>query len=216
MIKVGIVDDDALVRSGIRTVLNNAPDVRVVGEANNGVGAVELVRQHDPHVLMMDIRMPVVDGLVATEQIRRLSPGTLVILLTATASYRQVRRGVRAGVAGFLLKDGNPHELIAAVRAAAAGQAVVSPAVTRVLLDRVATIEIEPLDRARALVDRLTPREREVLTLVGKGFGNMQIARRLFVSEGAVKAHVSNLLTKLSCENRVQAAILAYQATLTA
>jgi DNA-binding NarL/FixJ family response regulator len=215
MITVGVVDDELLVRSGLRSVLEHAKDVQVVGEAGNGAGAVELARQHQPRVIMMDIRMPVVDGVVATERIHKVAPSTAVILLTATATEDQVRRGIRAGVAGFLLKNGNPQELLAAVRAAAIGEAVVSPAVTRRLLDRIAALEEEPLDEARALVEGLTKREKEVLALLAQGLGNQQIGRRLYVSEGAIKAHISKVLTKMNCDNRVQAAIIAFRARLT-
>jgi DNA-binding NarL/FixJ family response regulator len=214
MITVAIVDDEALVRGGIRSVLEHVDDIKVVAESGNGAGAIELVRMHRPRVLVMDIRMPGMDGLTATDHIHRLAPDTAVILLTATATEAQIHHGLRAGAAGFLLKEGNPRDLIAAVRAVAAGDAVLSPAVTRRVLDRVVEIDLEPLDRARALVGTLTSREQQVLGLVAKGMGNMQIARRLYLSEGAIKAHVSRLLTKLSCDNRVQAAIVAHDARL--
>jgi DNA-binding NarL/FixJ family response regulator len=187
----------------------------VIAESGNGAGAIELVRVHRPRVLVMDIRMPGVDGLSATEHIHPLAPGTAVILLTATATEAEIHRGLRAGAAGFLLKEGNPRDLIDAVRAVATGEAVLSPAVTRRVLDRVVEIDLEPLDRARTLVGTLTTRERQVLGLVATGLGNMQIARRLYLSEGAIKAHVSRLLSKLSCDNRVQAAIVAHDARLT-
>ncbi|MBP2326672.1 DNA-binding NarL/FixJ family response regulator [Kibdelosporangium banguiense] len=214
MITVGIVDDEALVRGGIRGVLEHVTDIQVIGEAGNGATAVELVRAHRPNVLVMDIRMPGVDGLSATEHIRRLAPATAVVLLTAMATENQIHRGLRAGAAGFLLKEGDPRDLVTAIRAVAAGEAVLSPAVTRRVLDRVVEIDLEPLDRARALVGTLTSREREVLGLVAAGLGNLQIARRLYLSEGAIKAHVSRLLAKLSCDNRVQAAIVAHDARL--
>ncbi|MFI9385527.1 response regulator [Kutzneria sp. NPDC052558] len=213
-ITVGVVDSEALVRGGIRRVLEQAPDVRVVAEAASGSGAVELVRKHHPRVLLMDVRMPGLDGLAATEQVRGLSPGTAVVLLTSAADDSHIRRALRAGATGFLLKDGSPRELVAAVRAVAAGEAMLSPAITRRVLERIVDIDPEPIERARDLVGHLTGREREVLGLLAQGMGNLQIARKLYLSEGAVKAHVSRLLTKLSCDNRVQAAILAHNARL--
>jgi len=213
-ITVGVVDSEALVRGGIRRVLEQAPDVRVVAEAASGSGAVELVRKHHPRVLLMDVRMPGLDGFAATEQVRGLSPGTAVVLLTSVADDGHIRRALRAGATGFLLKDGSPRELVAAVRAVAAGEAMLSPAITRRVLDRIVDIDPEPVERARSLVGHLTGREREVLGLLAQGMGNLQIARKLYLSEGAVKAHVSRLLTKLSCDNRVQAAILAHNARL--
>jgi DNA-binding NarL/FixJ family response regulator len=216
MITVGIADDEPLVRGGIRGVLEQAPDIKVVAEAGNGAGAIELVRRHRPQVLLVDIKMPGVDGVGVTEAMRDVAPGTSVVLLTAWASDAHIQRAVRAGAAGILLKTGNPRELVAAVRTVAAGDAMLSPSITRRVLDRMVDIDFEPLERARAIVDSLTAREKEVLELVAQGMGNMQIARRLYVSEGAVKAHVSRLLTKMSCTNRVQAAILAHTARLAA
>jgi DNA-binding NarL/FixJ family response regulator len=213
-ITVGVVDSEALVRGGIRRVLEQAPDVRVVAEAASGAGAVELVRKHLPRVLLMDVSMPGLDGLAATEQVRALSAGTAVVLLTSVADDGHIRRAVRAGATGFLLKDGSPRELVTAVRAVAAGEAMLSPAITRRVLDRIVDIDPEPVERARTLVNHLTGREREVLGLLAQGMGNLQIARKLYLSEGAVKANVSRLLTKLSCDNRVQAAILAHNARL--
>jgi DNA-binding NarL/FixJ family response regulator len=213
-ITVGVVDSEALVRGGIRRVLEQAPDVRVVAEAASGPGAVELVRQHHPGVLLMDVRMPGLDGCAATEQVRTLAPGTAVVLLTSVADDSCIRRALRAGATGFLLKDGSPRELVTAVRAVAAGEAMLSPAITRRVLERIVDIDPEPVERARSLVGHLTGREREVLGLLAQGMGNLQIARKLYLSEGAVKAHVSRLLTKLSCDNRVQAAILAHNARL--
>ncbi|GGU83038.1 response regulator [Lentzea flava] len=214
MITVCVVDDEVLVRSGIRSILEQTGDAKVVGEASNGVDAVEMARLHKPDVVMMDITMPVMDGITAARRIHQIAPTTSVVLLTTSPTDNQVRQGIRAGVAGILLKNGDPHELMTAVRAAAAGHAVVSPAVTRLLLKRIELIEREPLDEARSLVNRLSKREQEVLWLVAKGFCNLQIGRKLYVSEGAVKAHISKILMKMNCDNRVQAAIVAYQAQL--
>jgi len=159
-ITVGVVDSEALVRGGIRRVLEQAPDVRVVAEAASGSGAVELVRKHHPRVLLMDVRMPGLDGLAATEQVRGLSSGTAVVLLTSVADDGHIRRALRAGATGFLLKDGSPRELVAAVRAVAAGEAMLSPAITRRVLERIIDIDPEPVERARSLVGHLTGRER--------------------------------------------------------
>jgi len=216
MITVGIADDEPLVRGGIRGVLEQAADIKVVAEAGNGAGAIELVRRHRPRILLVDIKMPGMDGVAVAEAVHGSAPTTAVVLLTAWASDAHIQRALRAGAAGILLKTGNPRDLAAAVRAAAAGEAMLSPSITRRLLDRIVDVDFEPLELARNLVNGLTAREKEVLELVAKGMGNGQIARRLFVSEGAVKAHVSRLLTKLSCTNRVQAAIIAHTARLAA
>jgi DNA-binding NarL/FixJ family response regulator len=216
MITVGIADDEPLVRGGIRGLLEQAGDITVVAEAGNGGGAIELVRRHRPRVLLVDVTMPGVDGIAVAEEVRRTVPATSVVVLTARASDTHLSRALHAGASGILLKGGNPREVVAAVRAVAAGDAMLSPSITRRLLDRMAGVDLEPVEQARTLVGRLTAREKEVLGLVAKGMGNVQIARRLYVSEGAVKAHVSRLLTKLSCDNRVQAAILAHSARLAA
>jgi DNA-binding NarL/FixJ family response regulator len=207
-ITVGVADSEALVRGGIRRVLEQTADVRVVAEAANGPAAVELAREHRPRVLLMDVLMPDLDGPAAAEQVRALSPATAVVLLTAVADDSCIGRALRSGATGFLLKDGSPRELVAA------GEAMLSPAITRRVLERIVDLDPEPMERARSLVGHLTGREREVLGLLAQGLGNLQIARRLHLSEGAVKAHVSRLLTKLSCDNRVQAAILAHNARL--
>jgi DNA-binding NarL/FixJ family response regulator len=214
MITAAVVDDEVLVRGGIRSVLERDGDVTVVGESGDGAGAIELVRRHRPRVVLMDVHMPGMDGLTAAEHLRRLAPETAIVLVATTATGAQIQRAVRAGVSGFMLKNGNPRELADAVRAAARGEAMLSPVVTRLILDRVAAVDVDALDRARSLVATLTDREREVLDRLSRGLGNLQIARLLYLSEGAIKAHVSNLLRKLSCENRVQAAILAHDARL--
>lgn len=213
-ITVGVVEDEALLRCGIRGVLERTRDIRVVAEAGTGDGAVTLVRRHRPRILLMAVGASWADGLAAVETIRSISPATAIILLAPTATDTYVQRALRAGAAGFLLKDGSPAELVTAVRATAAGGAMLSPALTRRLVDRFASIDLEPVERARVMVARLTAREREVLDLVAKGLGNLEIARQLYLSEGAVKAHVSRLLTKLCCHNRVQAAIVAHSAKL--
>lgn len=214
MITVGVVEDESLLRCGIRGALERTRDIRVVAEA--GAGPVTLVRRHRPRILLMAVGASAADGLAAVETVRSIAPATATILLAPSATDTYVQRALRAGAAGFLLKDGSPAELVTAVRATAAGGAVLSPSLTRRLVDRFASIDLEPVERARVLVGRLSVREREVLDLVANGLGNREIARQLYLSEGAVKAHISRLLTKLCCHNRVQAAIIAHSAKLLA
>ena len=214
MIRIGIVDDEAPVRAGLREILQSADDLIVVGEASGGSQAVDLARRHRPDVLLMDVRMPDVDGLTATELVRSETPSTAVVVLTTFALDEYVHRALRAGAAGFLLKDTDPRDLIAAVRAVAGGDAILSPGITRVLLDHYVDTTSPRAARARRLVDELTDREAEVLVHVGSGQSNTEIARELHVSEGTVKAHVSKLLLKLGCDNRVQVAIVAHEAGL--
>ncbi|AHH95666.1 response regulator transcription factor [Kutzneria viridogrisea] len=214
MITVGIVDDEALVRYGLRGILQTAPDLTVLGEAADGGGAVLLAEQHRPDVLLMDVQMPGVDGLSATESVLRASPGTAVLILTTFALGEYVYRAVRSGAAGFLVKDTAPADLLAAIRVVASGEAILSPRVTRLLFTRFGEIGAGKADRARELLSALSGRELEVLALVGQGNSNAEIAAALNVTESTVKAHVSRLMAKLSCANRVQAAMLARDAGL--
>jgi DNA-binding NarL/FixJ family response regulator len=214
VIRVLLVDDEALIRMGIRLVLGASGDIEIVGEGGDGHEAVELVRKHQPDVLLLDIRMPKLDGLTAAAEITKLGLGTQVVMLTTFGEEEHVARALRAGAAGFLLKDTPPIELAQGVRAAAQGQAILSPQVTRQLIDRYVGPEDNRADEAKRRLEVLTDREREVLVLVGGGASNAEIAQALFMGEGTVKTHVSRILTKLDCSNRVQAAILAHDARL--
>ena len=214
MIRVLLADDEALIRTGIRLVLETADDIDIVAEAANGSEAVELVRSHQIDVALLDIRMPKLDGLAAAEQIGRLVPNTRVVMLTTFGEDEYVARALRAGAAGFLVKDTPPDGLIHAVRVAASGEAILSPKITRHLIDRYVGPEDSRGDAARRRLEVLTDRERDVLILISDGSSNAEIAKGLLLSEGTAKAHVSRILTKLGCTNRVQAAILAHDAGL--
>ncbi len=212
-VRVLLVDDDALVRAGLRLILSSADDIHVVGESDDGAGAVEAVRRHRPDVVLMDIRMPQMDGIAATAALRRLDPAPQVIVLTTFQADEQVVAALRAGASGFLVKDTPPAEIIHAVRLVAAGDAIVSPSVTRTLLAHFGNTEASQRHQAAAQrLAVLTEREREVATAVGLGASNAEIAATLFMSEATVKAHVSRLLTKLDVSNRVQIAILVHDA----
>ena len=213
MIKVLIADDEPLVRAGIRTVLESAADITVVGEAADGREAVEAVLASRPDVALLDIKMPVLDGLTATGEIRRHVPGVRIVMLTSFGTQPNAQRAIQEGTAGFVLKSCAPDELISAVRAAHAGHAYLSPQVTRFVLDM-----IPPPDAARgeaaARLAALSPREFQVLSLLATGLSNASIARRLGMTEASTKTYVSRILAKLSCANRVQAALLARDAGL--
>ena len=215
MIRVLLVDDEELVRFGLRTVLEAAGDVTVVGEAGNGADGVAAAEELRPDVVLMDIRMPVMDGLTATEQILALPDPPQVAVLTTFHVDEYVYAALAAGAAGFLLKDTPPRQIAAAVRAVADGTASLSPAVTTTLIESYVERKAVPR-RVEALrkVEGLSDREREVLVLLGSGESNAELARRLFVSEATVKTYVSRLLTKLDIANRTQAAILAHEAGL--
>ncbi len=214
MIRVLIVDDDALVRAGLSMILAGTEDVRVVGEAADGAEVAAAVSACTPDVVLMDIRMPGVDGLSATESLRQSGAGApSIIILTTFEAGDDVVRALRAGAAGFLLKDTPPPEIVRAIRLVAAGEAMLSPTVTRNLIAHVADDGAGGrASRARELLDRLTDREREVAVAIGQGKSNAEIAAELFMSVATVKAHVSRLLQKLDLDNRVQIALLAHDA----
>ena len=215
MISVLLVDDEALVRTGLRMILETADDVTVIGEAEDGRAAIDAVGRDRPDVVLMDIRMPKLDGLAATAAIRARPQPPAVVVLTTFDSDDEVFRALEAGATGFLLKDTPPAELLRAVRLAAAGDSMLSPTVTRRVITRF-TAE-DRTNRRRDALDRLrdlTEREREVLVEIGRGHANADIAKLLFMSEATVKTHVSHLFEKLSVTNRVQLAIAAFRAGL--
>jgi DNA-binding NarL/FixJ family response regulator len=212
-IRVLLVDDDALVRAGLRLILSSADDIEVVAEVDDGAHAVTAVHEHRPDVVLMDLRMAHVDGIVATELVRQLDDPPQVIVLTTFQADEQVLRALRAGAGGFLVKDTPPAEIINAIRLVASGDAIISPSVTRTLLTHLGDTGAS---RRRAEASRrlasLTEREREVAHAVGSGAANAEIARSLFMSEATVKAHVSRLFSKLGVTNRVQIAIVVHDA----
>jgi DNA-binding NarL/FixJ family response regulator len=210
-----IVDDDALVRAGLVMMLGGAPDLTVVGEAGDGSEVLPLVERHRPDVVLMDIRMPGMDGLAATELLRSRPAAPEVIVLTTFDADEHVLRALRAGAAGFLLKDTPPEQIVAAVLQVAAGQPVLSPAVTRRLIDRVADSEHD-LRRiaAEERLAALNPRERDVAIAVGEGKSNAEISATLYLSVPTIKTHVSSILSKLDLNNRVQIALLVHDAGL--
>ena len=212
-IKVLLVDDDALVRAGLRLILSSAEDLEVVDEVDDGARAVAAVKKHRPDVVLMDLRMAEMDGIRATTAVRGLTASPRVIVLTTFQADDQVLSALRAGASGFLVKDTPPADIINAVRVVASGDAIISPSVTRTLL---AHFEDSPaVERRRAAAQRLaglTERERAVATAIGAGASNAEVAAELFMSEATVKAHVSRLLAKLGLTNRVQIAILVHDA----
>jgi DNA-binding NarL/FixJ family response regulator len=214
-VRVLIVDDDALVRAGLTMILSSADDVTVVGEAADGSEVPAAVAAHRPDVVLMDIRMPRVDGLTATEALRRRASAPEIIVLTTFDADEFVLRALRAGASGFLLKDTPPVEILHAVRRVAHGEAMLSPAVTRRLIAHVAAPGANGgRQAAQTALDQLSEREREVALLLGQGRSNAEIATALFMSVATVKAHVSRLLVKLELNNRVQVALLVHDAGL--
>ena len=211
-IRVLVVDDQPLIRAGFHKMVEARPDLEVVGEAADGAEAVAQARRLGPDVVLMDVRMPVMDGLEATRQLA--GPGvanpTKVLILTTFDLDEYVYEALRAGASGFLLKDAPPEELAAAIRVIAAGEALLAPSVTRRLIQRFADQPAPKTVDAKSL-GRLTDRETEVLRLVARGLSNAQIAAELVVSETTVKSHVAHLLMKLGLHDRVQAVVLAYE-----
>jgi DNA-binding NarL/FixJ family response regulator len=216
MINVLIADDEPMVRQGVRAVLTTTPDISVIAEAADGHQAVELTQRHRPTVAILDIRMPHVDGLRAAAEIRRTVPTTGVVMLTTFGQDDYILRALSDGAAGFLIKSGEPEELIAGVRAVADGAAYLSPKVAARVVAHLASggagARAERRADARRRIETLTPRERQVLAVLGAGLTNGQIARRLHVVEGTVKAHVSSILTRLAVDNRAAAAVVAHEA----
>ncbi|WP_280438034.1 response regulator transcription factor [Nocardia carnea] len=212
-ITVLVVDDQELMRVGLKMVLGAHPDLEVVGEAENGATAITRAAELKPDIVLMDVRMPVVDGVTATGRILEAGHGTRVLVMTTFDLDEHALGALRAGASGFLLKDTPPEDLISAIRSVAAGDAVVSPKVTKRLLDRLIAEQPAP-SRDPAVLDVLTAREREVLEEIAAGRSNAEIAGRLFLSEATVKTHVGRVLTKLDLRDRVQAVVLAYETGL--
>lgn len=214
MVRVLLMDDEAMIRAGVRSILANDPAIEVVAEAGDGREGMELARAYRPDVALVDIRMPLMDGLEAAVELRRASPETGVAILTTFGEEEYVVRALSAGADGFLLKTGDPRELLMGVRAVAEGGAFLSPRVARQVLDGLEHDRSAGRLRASEQVGDLTEREREVLALLGAGLSNGEIGRRLFLVEGTVKGHVSAILKRLRVRNRVEAAVLAHEAGL--
>jgi DNA-binding NarL/FixJ family response regulator len=210
MIRVLIADDQALVRGGLRMILDVQPDIEVIGEAADGREAVEAARRHRPDVVLMDVRMPVMDGIEATQRIAQKSLYSRVLVLTTFDEDAYVYGALQAGASGFLLKYAPADDLLAAIRVVARGDAMLAPTVTRRLIEQFA--RRAPNSAAAGLIASLSPREREVLQLVARGLTNAEIAQALVVAPATVKTHVARLLEKLGVRDRVQATALAYQA----
>jgi DNA-binding NarL/FixJ family response regulator len=211
--RVFIADDQALVRAGFRRLLETTPGIEVVGEAGDGQEAVEGARRTHPDLVLMDIRMPLLDGIEATRRLTADDAGTRVLILTTFGLDSYVYDALRAGASGFMLKDAPPEELLAAVDVVARGDALIAPAVTRAVIEEFVRRSPEPAPAPPAL-EELTAREREVLQLLAQGLSNNEIADRLVVSGGTAKTHVAHILQKLNLRDRIQAVILAYESGL--
>jgi DNA-binding NarL/FixJ family response regulator len=209
-IRVLVADDQALLRTGFRVILEAEPDIEVVAEAADGFEAIALARTSAPDVVLMDIRMPGLDGLSATERLQRTPSPPRVVVLTTFDQNEYVVRALRAGAYGFLLKDAPSTRLVAAIRAAAGGDALIEPAITRRLVESFVAPPEEPAGQP-AVVEDLTDRERDVLRQVARGLSNAEIAKELVVAETTVKTHVARILTKLGVRDRVQAVVVAYE-----
>jgi DNA-binding NarL/FixJ family response regulator len=211
--RVLIADDDDLMRAGLAELLTADPEIDIIGQASTGRQAIERTRQLTPDVVLMDVRMPDLDGIAATRELSRTAPGAKVLILTTFEQDDYIFGALRAGASGFLLKRTRPEDLIAAVHTIAAGDALLSPSVTRRVIDRMAHQPAPDLT-GHAKLDRLTPRERDVLELIARGLSNREIAAALVVEESTVRTHVKRILMKLDLRDRVQAVILAYETRL--
>jgi DNA-binding NarL/FixJ family response regulator len=210
-IRIVLVDDQELVRTGFRMVLDAQPDMEVVGEAGDGLAAVEFTRSHTADVMIMDARMPRMDGVAATRRIREAGDLPRILMLTTFDLDEYAFAALKAGASGFLLKDVPPEDLLSAIRAVHSGDAVVAPSTTRRLIDQFAPMLPAGAEESAAALSCLTDREREVLALVAQGMSNSEICARLFVSEATVKTHVGRILAKLGLRDRVQAVVYAYE-----
>ena len=218
-VSVVLADDQALMRMGFRMVLEAEDDINVVGEASDGTAALAQAKALHPDVILMDVRMPGMNGIEATERIARECPGTRVLILTTFDLDEYAFAGLRAGASGFLLKDTRPTELAEAIRTVASGEAVVSPRITQRMLEMFASSlpnSGHPVQASDPRIDSLTPREKEILVLMSQGMSNAEIADRLVVSATTVKTHVGNVLAKLDVRDRVQAVVVAYETGLMA
>jgi DNA-binding NarL/FixJ family response regulator len=212
-VRVLICDDQALVRAGFRAILGSRPEIEIVGEAENGAEAVALAERRRPDVILMDIRMPVLDGVEATRRLVAEGSPARILVLTTFDLDEYVHAAIRAGASGFLLKDVTPAELVEAIRIVAGGDSLLAPSVTRRLLERFA-VTLPAGDQSSEVLGQLTARETEVLRLLAGGLSNAEIASELVVTEATVKTHISSLLRKLGLRDRVQAVILAYETGL--
>lgn len=211
MIRLAIVDDQPLARSGLRSIIESESDMTVVGEAANGAEGVALIRESSPDIAIMDLRMPILDGIAATKQVVADDRDTQILVITTFDDDELVYQALQAGASGFLLKDSTPQQMIAAIRTVYQGHAILAPEITRAVISRYAAGRA-PASRIGAGFGSLTEREREIVLLVAQGLPNREIGHRLFVSEGTVKTHVSNVLTKTRLHSRVQIVALAYEA----
>ena len=210
-IRVLIVDDDALVRAGLSLMLREFDDIEVIGAIADGIEVTGAVNRHHPHVVLMDIRMPRIDGLAATESLRSRTDPPEVIILTTFDTDSHIRRALRVGASGFLLKHTPPGQIASAIRSVAAGEPMLSPHVMRRVMSYVADVDDDPRrDRARRMLDRLSEGERAVADLIGRGMTNNEISAELLLSTATVKSYVSRILTKLDSNNRVQIALLVH------
>jgi DNA-binding NarL/FixJ family response regulator len=207
-IRVLVADDEAMVRAGFRLLLAREPDIDVIGEARNGIEAVQQAARFNPTVVLMDIRMPELDGLQATRDILAADPSARILILTTFDHDEYVYGALEAGASGFVLKDDPPEQLIAALRTVAAGDALLSPAVTKRVIRQFTRL---PRPAAPKAVDELTARELDIFRLIADGLSNAEISQRLFISDTTVKTHVTHILQKLDLRDRVQAVVLAYQ-----
>jgi DNA-binding NarL/FixJ family response regulator len=212
-VRVLLVDDDDLMRAGLRAVLSSDATIEVVGEASNGRAAVSAVRAHSPQLVLMDVRMPDLDGIAATREVLAAAPEVRVVILTTFEQNDYIFGALNAGASGFLLKRTRPEELLAAIHTVAAGDSLLSPSVTRIVIDRMAN---QPTpDMSSSDLEELTAREREVLELVARGLSNREIAAALVIEESTVKTHVKRILMKLHLRDRVHAVIFAYERGVT-
>lgn len=210
-VRVLVVDDDALIRAGLCTVLRSDNTLEIVGEAENGYRGIELAQRLEPDVILMDIRMPQLDGLAALEQLQTQGSEAKVLILTTFGEEEYIDRALSAGASGFMLKSSSPQELIGGVHAVAQGAAALSPRIAQRVVERVRSIDTEAQQRARGLVASLTAREQEVLALLGTGKSNAEIAGELLLTEATVKGYVTAILVKLNARNRVEAALISFQ-----